>query len=179
MDSNQSNFSFIKSRNMDLYARAAATLYGVISIGDFCKILDVYYGEGVLSKKRIISYFQSTQNDDPIYYTQDDLIVHASIAPDEVTRTLSEIQHPVGVTVPARRRILPEKEFLTYANPFYHEDTSGTRKMEAYLTGDLGLPCEDAREIVRETVWVCRSGACPTYINTALARRELPLRAKQ
>jgi len=30
---------------MDLYARAAATLYGIISFDNFCKILDVYYGE--------------------------------------------------------------------------------------------------------------------------------------
>ena len=174
MDSNQSNSPSVKSRNMDMYARAAATLYGIISFDDFFKILDAYYGEGTLSKERIASYFRSAKNDDPIYYTQDKLIVHASIPPDEVVRTLSEIQHPVGVTAPARRRILPEKEFLMYANPFYYEDSTGTRKMEAYLTDDLGFPREDAREIVRETVWICRSGACPTYINTALDRRDLP-----
>ena len=61
-----------------------------------------------------------------------------------------------------------------YADPFYCEDTPGTRKMEAYLTNDLGLPREDAREIVREIVFVCRSGGCPTLIMDALARRELP-----
>ncbi len=148
MESNASNSPSTKSRKMDLYARAAATLYGIISFDDFCKILDAYYGEGTLSKERIASYFQSAKNDDPIYYTQDKLIVHASIAPDEVTRTFSEIQNPVGVTAPARHWMLPEKEFLQYANPFFYEDLNGTRKMEAYLTDDLGLLCEDAREIV-------------------------------
>ena len=71
---------------MDLYARAAATLYGIISFDNFCKILDVYYGEGTLSRKRIMAYFWTSDNDDPIYYIQDELIVHASIFPDEITR---------------------------------------------------------------------------------------------
>lgn len=174
MDSTKSNSPFTKNRKMDLYARAAATLYGIISFNDFFEILDSYYGSGALSRKRIAAYFLSVQNDDPIYYTQDKLIVHASISPDEVAHTLSELQHPVGVTAPARHRILSEREFLQYANPFFYEDTPGTRKMETYLTDDLGLPVEDAREIVMETVWVCRSGVCPTYINTALDRRDLP-----
>lgn len=174
MDSNQTNSASTKSRKMDLYARAAATLYGIICFDDFFDILDIYYGKGVLSRRRIKSYFRATKNDDPIYYTQDKLIVHASIPPDEVARTLSWIQHPVGVTAPAQHRILPEKEFLQYAYPLFFEDSPGTRKMEAHLTGDLGLPKEDAREIVRETVWICRSGACPTFINTALVRRDLP-----
>lgn len=174
MESNSNNSPSTMSRKMDLYARAAATLYGIISFNDFFKLLETYYGEGVLSRKRIAAYFQSTKNDDPIYYTRDKLIVHTTIPPDEVARTLSWIQHPVGVTAPAQHKALPEREFLQYSDPFFCEDTHGTRKMESYLTGDLGLSREDAREIVGETVWICRSGACPTYINTALARRELP-----
>ena len=174
MDSTHSSSPSTASRKMELYARAAATLYGIISFTDFFEILDSYYGTGTLSQKRIISYFRATKNDDPVYYIQDKLIIHASIPPDEVARTLSEIQHPVGVTAPARRRILPEKEFLQYADPFFYEDTSGTQKMEAHLTGDMGLSREDAREIVRETVWICRTGTCATYINTALDRRGFP-----
>ena len=162
------------SNILDLYARAAATLYGIITFDDFFKILDTYYGKGALSRDWIMTCFWTSKNDDPIYYVQDELIVHASIPPDEVARTLSWIQHPVGVPAPARRKILPEKEFLQYANPFFYEDSSGTRKMEAYLTDDLGLSREDAKEIVGETVWICRSGACPTYINTVLDRRGLP-----
>ena len=161
------------SNILDMHARAAATLYGIISFDDFCKILNTYY-EGTLSQKRIASYFQAAKSDDPIYYVQDELIVHASIPPDEVSRTLSEIQHPVSVTAPAQRWILSEKDFLMYANPSYYEDTSGTRKMEVYLTNDLGLSREDAREIVGEIAVVCRSGACPTYIMDALTRRDLP-----
>ena len=174
MASNSNNSPSTKSRKMDLYARAAATLYGIISFNDFCELLETYYGEGTLSGKRIAAYFHSTKNDDPIYYTQDKLIVHKTIPPDEVTRTLLEIQQPVGVTAPARRRILPEKEFLQYANPFFYEDTPGTQKMETYLTDDLGLPVEDAREIVAEMAWVCRTGACPTFVLDALTRRGLP-----
>ena len=34
------------ARAIDLYARAAATLYGIISFDDFCKILEVYYRAG-------------------------------------------------------------------------------------------------------------------------------------
>lgn len=162
------------SNILDMYARAAATLYGIITLDDFVKILDNYYGEGVLSGKRITAYLRSTENDDPIYYIRGNLIVHASIPPDEVTRTLSEIQHPVGVTAPAQRRILPEKEFLLYADPSYYEPSSGAQKMEEYLTGDLGLSREDAREIVGEVVFVCRTGSCPTFIINALARRDIP-----
>ena len=96
---------------MDLYARAAATLYGIISFDNFCKILDVYYGEGTLSRKRIMAYFWTSDNDDPIYYIQDELIVHASIFPDEIASTLSDIQR--SKLAPASRcyRVLPQKEF--------------------------------------------------------------------
>ena len=113
---------------MDLYARAAATLYGIISFDNFCKILDVYYGEGTLSRKRIMAYFWTSDNDDPIYYIQDELIVHASIFPDEIASTLSDIQR--SKLAPASRcyRVLPQKEFLRYANPFFYEDTCGTRQ---------------------------------------------------
>lgn len=159
---------------MDLYARAAATLYGIISFDNFCKILDVYYGEGTLSRKRIMAYFWTSDNDDPIYYIQDELIVHASIFPDEIAGTLSDIQR--SKLAPASRcyRVLPQKEFLRYANPFFYEDTCGTRQMEEYLTDNLGISQKDAEEIVAEMVFVCRCGASPTLVQDALTRRGLP-----
>ena len=159
---------------MDLYARAAATLYGIISFDNFCKILDVYYGEGTLSRKRIMAYFWTSDNDDPIYYIQDELIVHASIFPDEIASTLSDIQR--SKLAPASRcyRVLPQKEFLRYANPFFYEDTCGTRQMEEYLTDNLGISREDAEEIIAEMVFVCRCGASPTLVQDALTRRGLP-----
>ena len=159
---------------MDLYARAAATLYGIISFDNFCKILDVYYGEGTLSRKRIMAYFWTSDNDDPIYYIQDELIVHASIFPDEIASTLSDIQR--SKLAPASRcyRVLPQKEFLRYANPFFYEDTCGTRQMEEYLTDNLGISQKDAEEIVAEMVFVCRCGASPTLVQDALTRRDLP-----
>ena len=159
---------------MDLYARAAATLYGIISFDNFCKILDVYYGEGTLSRKRIMAYFWTSDNDDPIYYIQDELIVHASIFPDEIASTLSDIQR--SKLAPASRcyRVLPQKEFFLYANPFFYEDTCGTRQMEEYLTDNLGISQKDAEEIVAEMVFVCRCGASPTLVQDALTRRGLP-----
>ena len=159
---------------MDLYARAAATLYGIISFDNFCKILDVYYGEGTLSRKRIMAYFWTSDNDDPIYYIQDELIVHASIFPDEIASTLSDIQR--SKLAPASRcyRVLPQKEFLRYANPFFYEDTCGTRQMEEFLTDNLGISQKDAEEIVAEMVFVCRCGASPTLVQDALTRRGLP-----
>ena len=159
---------------MDLYARAAATLYGIISFDNFCKILDVYYGEGTLSRKRIMAYFWTSDNDDPIYYIQDELIVHASIFPDEIASTLSDIQR--SKLAPASRcyRVLPQKEFLRYANPFFYEDTCGTRQMEEFLTDNLGISREDAEEIIAEMVFVCRCGASPTLVQDALTRRGLP-----
>lgn len=159
---------------MDLYARAAATLYGIISFDNFYKILDVYYGEGTLSRKRIMAYFWTSDNDDPIYYIQDELIVHASIFPDEIASTLSDIQR--SKLAPASRcyRVLPQKEFLRYANPFFYEDTCGTRQMEEYLTDNLGISQKDAEEIVAEMVFVCRCGASPTFVQDALTRRGLP-----
>ena len=159
---------------MDLYARAAATLYGIISFDNFCKILDVYYGEGTLSRKRIMVYFWTSNNDDPIYYIQDELIVHASIFPDEIASTLSDIQR--SKLAPASRcyRVLPQKEFLRYANPFFYEDTCGTRQMEEFLTDNLGISREDAEEIIAEMVFVCRCGASPTLVQDALTRRGLP-----
>ena len=165
---------FTPGSKMDLYARAAATLYGIISFDNFCKILDVYYGEGTLSRKRIMAYFWTSDNDDPIYYIQDELIVHASIFPDEIASTLSDIQR--SKLAPASRcyRVLPQKEFLRYANPFFYEDTCGTRQMEEYLTDNLGISQKDAEEIVAEMVFVCRCGASPTLVQDALTRRGLP-----
>ena len=159
---------------MDLYARAAATLYGIISFDDFFKILDTYYGEGSLSKERIMQYFWSAKNDDPMYYVQDELIVHSSISPDEIKHTLFDIQHPLGAKAPKHHKILPEKEFLLYANPLYFEDTSGARNMMAYLTNNLGLEQEDAREIVSEMVFICRTGSSPILLMDALTRRGYP-----
>ena len=155
---------------IDLYARAAATLYGIISFDDFFRILDTYYGEGSLSQDRIMQYFWTEEPDDPIYYIEEDLIVHTSISFAEIARTLHGIQHPVGVIAPRQHKILPEKEFLLYANPFYYEDSEGTRKMTAYLT-DLGIPQEDVREIVAEMAFLCRTGSCPTLLMDALLRR--------
>lgn len=159
---------------MDLYARAAATLYGIISFDNFCKILDVYYGEGTLSRKRIMAYFWTSDNDDPIYYIQDELIVHASIFPDEIASTLSDIQRSKLAPPSWCYKILPQKEFLMYADPFYYENTTGTRQMEEFLTDNLGISREDAEEIIAEMVFVCRCGASPTLVQDALTRRDLP-----
>lgn len=77
MDSAQNNNSSNTSVSaIDLYARAAATLYGIISFDNFLKVLDFYYGEGALSKERIMAYFWTSDNDDPIYYIQDELRNH-------------------------------------------------------------------------------------------------------
>ena len=71
MDSTPNNSSFTYRCIIDLYARAAATLYGIIHFDDFYRILDTYYGGGILSNERIMAYFWFSKNDDPIYYTQD------------------------------------------------------------------------------------------------------------
>ena len=93
MDTIKNNNSLNTSaRAIDLYARAAATLYGIISFDEFCKILEVYYRTGTPSRNRIIAYFLTSDNDDPIYYIQDERIVHASIFPYEIASTLMEIQ---------------------------------------------------------------------------------------
>ena len=174
MDPIQNNNSQNTSaRAIDLYARAAATLYGIISFNDFVKILEVYYGEGALSRDRITTYFFASDNDDPIYYVYDELIVHASIFPYEISSTLLEIQQSAFAPPSRCYRILPQKEFLMYANPFFFEDCSGTRQMTQYLTGDLGIPQEDVEEIVAEMVFVCRSGVSPTLLQDALVRRGL------
>ncbi len=159
---------------IDLYARAAATLYGIISFDDFCKILGAYYGERTLSKERIMAYFWTSDNDDPIYYIQDELIVHAAIFPYEITSTLLEIQQSAFAPPSRCYRILPQQEFLQYVDPFFHEDTPGTQQMERYLTNDLGIPQEDVEEIVAEMVFICRSGSSPTLVQDALVRRGLP-----
>ena len=164
---------FTPGSKMDLYARAAATLYGIISFDDFCKIMDVYYGEGVLSKDRIMAYFWTSDNDDPVYYIQDELIVHASIFPDEIASTLLEIQQSAFAPPSRCCRILPQKEFLMYADPFYYENTLGTRQMKEYLTDNLGISQDDAEEIIAEMVFVCRCGASPTLVQDALTRRAL------
>ena len=175
MDPIQSNNSQNTSaRAIDLYARAAATLYGIIGFDDFCKILEVYYGEGTLSRDRIMTYFLASDNDDPIYYVYDELIVHASIFPYEIAGTLLEIQQSAFVPPSRCYKVLPQQEFLMYANPFFFEDCSGTRQMTQYLTGDLGIPQEDVEEIVAEMVFVCRCGASPTLVQDALTRRGLP-----
>lgn len=168
------NSSPARTNAIDLYARAAATLYGIISFDDFCKILDTYYGEGTLSKDRIMAYFWTSDNDDPVYYIQDELIVHASIFPYEIAGTLLEIQQSAFAPPSRCHRVLPQKEFLKYANPFFYEDCYGTRQMKQYLTGDLGIPQDDVEEIIAEMVFVCRCGASPTLLQDALVRRGLP-----
>ena len=162
------------ARAIDLYARAAATLYGIISFNDFVKILEVYYGEGILSRDRIMTYFLASDNDDPIYYIHDERIVHATIFPYEIASTLLEIQQSAFVPPSRCYKVMPQQEFLMYANPFFFEDCSGTRQMTQYLTGDLGIPQEDVEEIVAEMVFVCRCGASPTLVQDALTRRGLP-----
>lgn len=173
MDSTPNNSSFTYSCIIDLYARAAATLYGIIHFDDFYRILNTYYGEGTLSKEQIMAYFWFSKNDDPIYYTQDELIVHTFIPPDEIARTLSVIQPPAKIMAPRYYNILPEEDFLIYAFLGYYEESPGTQRMEKYLTDGLGLSWEDAREIVAEMVFVCRTGSSPTFIADALCRRDL------
>lgn len=175
MDPIQNNNSSPARINaIDLYARAATTLYGIISFNDFFKILDAYYEEGALSRERIMVYFWASDNDDPIYYIQDELIVHASIFPYEIASTLLEIQQSSFAPPSRCYRVLPQQEFLRYADPFFYEDCYGTRQMKQYLTGDLDIPQEDAEEIVAEMVFICRSGSSPTLIQDALVRRGLP-----
>lgn len=156
---------------MTLYARAAASLYGVISLDDFFKVLEVYYGKGALSRKKVSSFFRQAKGADPIYYVQDGRIVHSSISPDQAVWAFGEIQHSADPRTHGQRRILPEKEFLMYADPSFYEETRGTKEMEAYLADEVGLSREDVREIVTEMVFICRSGACPTYVMDALKRR--------
>lgn len=173
MDSTPNNSPFTYNCIIDLYARAAATLYGIIHFDDFFRVLNTYYGGGILSTEQIMAYFWFMENDDPIFYTQDELIVHASIPPDEIARTLSVIQPPAKIMAPRYYNILPEKDFLMYGFLGYYEESPGTQKMEEYLTDGLGLPWEDAREIVAEMVFVCRTGSSPTFIADALSRRNL------
>ena len=149
-------------------------MYGIIGFDDFCKILEIYYGKGTLSRDRIMAYFWTSDNDDPVYYIQDELIVHASIFPYEISSTLLEIQQSAFAPPSRCYKVLPQQEFLMYANPFFYEDCYGTRQMKQYLTGDLGIPQEDVEEIVEEMVFICRSGASPTLLQDALVRRGLP-----
>ena len=175
MDPIQNSNSFPARTNaIDLYARAAATLYGIIGFDDFCKILEVYYGKGTLSRDRIMTYFLASDNDDPIYYVYDERIVHASIFPYEIASTLMEIQQSAFASPSRCYKVLPQKEFLRYADPFFYEDCFGTRQMKQFLTGDLGIPQEEAEEIIEEMVFVCRSGVSPTLLQDALVRRGLP-----
>ena len=85
-----------------------------------------------------------------------------------------EIQQSAFAPPSRSYRILPQKEFLQYADPFFYEDTCGTRQMEEYLTDNLGISQEDAEGIVAEMVFVCRCGASPTLVQDALTRRGLP-----
>ena len=120
-----------------------------------------------------MTYFWSSKENDPIYYVQDELVVHTSIPPDEIARTLSVIQPPAKIMAPRYYNILPEKDFLMYGFLGYYEESPGTQKMEEYLTDGLGLPWEDAREIVAEMVFVCRTGSSSTFIMDTLSRRDL------
>ena len=74
----EKNKGYQSSENRLFLPQPAILLYPIL-FDYFCKILDVYYGEGVLSKDRIMAYFWTSDNGDPVYYIQDELIVHASI----------------------------------------------------------------------------------------------------
>ena len=165
MDTIKNNNSLNTSaRAIDLYARAAATLYGIISFDDFCKILEVYYRTGTPSRNRIIAYFLTSDNDDPIYYIQDERIVHASIFPYEIASTLMEIQQSAFAPPSRSYRILPQKEFLQYADPFFYEDTCGTRQMEEYLTDNLGISQEDAEAVASLLAGNVISTSSPSHV---------------
>lgn len=171
MDSTQN----IPGGKLDLYARAAATMYGIVNFDDFFKILEVYYGEGALSQERLLFYFWTKKAPDPVYYVQNELIVHHSIPPADIVHIQRNIQDYFNRNKrPGNHRVLIEKEFLAYADPFFYEDCPGTKQMERYFIDNMGLSREDAKEIVAETVFLCRTSSSPVYIINALNRRNLP-----
>ena len=47
--------------------------------------------------------------------------------------------------------------------------------MAAFLTDDLGIAPEDAKDIVLEMVFICRTGSCPTLLMDAIKRRGYPV----
>lgn len=163
-----------KNAALDMHARAAATLYGIITFDNFFRILNNYYPEDQIIRDSIRRYFWTFKNDDPTYYIQGELIVHASIPPDEIRSTLAEIQKNAAKEQLTQYRILPQIYFLEYANPSFYEDGDGVNMMKNYLTNDLKIDEEEAGEILTEMAFLIRSDAVPNYIMSALKRRGLP-----
>ena len=163
-----------KNAALDMHARAAATLYGIITFDQFFRILKEYYPEDPISQESVERYFRTFQNDDPTYYIRDQLIIHTSISPDEIRSTCAEIQKNAAKEQLTRYRILPQKYFLEYANPSFYEDGDGVNMMKNYLTNDLKIAEEEAGEILTEMAFLVRSDAVPNYIMSALKRRGLP-----
>ena len=54
-----------KNAALDMHARAAATLYGIITFDQFFRILKEYYPEDPISQESVERYFRTFQNDDP------------------------------------------------------------------------------------------------------------------
>lgn len=160
-----------KNTALEMHARAAATLYGIISFDNFFRILKDYYPEDPINKEYIMRYFWTSENNDPTYYIRDELIIHASISSGEIEETWAEIKRNATRDRLIQYRILPQKEFLKYANPAFYEDGDGVRMMKSYLSDDLEISEEDVEEIMVEMAFIVRSDAVPTYIMTALERR--------
>ena len=156
---------------MNIYARAAANLYGVIGIDDFLTVLRSYYGFDSINREKVFLYFQNNKSD-PGYYIEGKFLVHGSIPSGKSCDVLRDIQDRSSVTG-GRRRILPEKEFLAYANPSYYEETPGTAEMRELLTKTIGISAKDAEEILSEMTFVCRADGSPTLLLDALSRRNL------
>lgn len=167
----QNNPIHSPGNSMTLYARAAANLYGVINFDEFFKILEEYFGKGSLSKEKVFSFLWAEKEPDPVYYVQDELILHSSISPDEAERYYRQIMRNADSRTGKQKRILPEKEFLLYADPSFCKETDGTRKMKDFLASEFGLSQEEIQEIVTEMDFVCRSGSLPTLVGDALRRR--------
>ena len=157
---------------LNLCARAATNLYGAISLYDFFDVLKSYYNLGNSDREKVIQYFRSKTESDPGYYVESNLLVHGSISPGQAQELILEIKGREPQTK-GQRKILPVKDFLRYADPSYFEETPGTKDMESLLKDEIGLASDDVKDVLTEMVFLSRSGANPTFLMSALTRRDL------
>ena len=156
---------------MTLYTRAAANLYGVITFDDFFKILEEYFGKGSLSKEKVFFFLWTEKEPDPVYYVQDELILHSSISPENANEFYKHIKKYSDPRTQGQRRVLPEKEFLQYADPYFYKETDSIAKTKAFLREEFNLSQEDIQDVIAEIDFICRSGAIPTLVGDVLRRR--------
>lgn len=125
------------------YAMAAVNLYGVIPQGDLIRLFNTQNGKKI-TEEELFSVLIRHISLGCGYALWEEYLVNDAFEANNY-QDVPDLLKRIG----DKPRYVPEKaEFLKYADPGYYEPTAATERMEHYLTGDAGLDCAAAWEVL-------------------------------